>query len=389
MSKNYSVLFVHDLKFDFDQEGKIFCTEGLSELYFDRFLCSGYSSVKIISRYRKSFEKLSIFYKSSVKLSSASLQAYVFLLMPIFYYRAIIDIFKSNLIVISTPSILGSIVGLLCILLNRPYVVEVAGDCDSFSSKRGGFVVSFILSYYMPLLVNKAIGASYVSSYLSNKFPCKGNTIISSNVNILKIQSKYIDSNSLKIADEINIGFVGGLTRRKGVDLLIEAANILVYNYKHKNLIFHLVGGSPDINIEMQLSRLNLKNNFLIHGSVNYSEVCKFMGIFDIYVQPSISEGLPRATLEAMSFGLPVVATKLPGFYEILPDDCLVGTGDGIDLADKINNFIIDRKFYDRHSNNNLNTAKAFLYEVLHKKRCDFYGSFLNKWFQGRSASFK
>jgi len=59
-------------------------------------------------------------------------------------------------------------------------------------------------------------------------------------------------------------------------------------------------------------------------------------------VLPSLTEGLPRALLEAMARRLPAVATHVGGVPELLPSECLVPPGDPRTLADRIDQLIAD-----------------------------------------------
>lgn len=373
-----NVLFVHDLIFRVDGDGNIFGRAGLDEKYFDRFFCSGYSQVKILSRV-KCIEpsEMIAFGNKEILLSKARLGNYFGLLNPFFYTRLFKDLKQSRLVVISTPSVIGSFVTLVCIIAKKPYAVEVAGDGDAFLSKKGGWAFSTFLNVMMPLFIRKAYGAAYVTKFLASKFPNKNNIVITSNVNIEEVSPRRFLSESLIKKQKVNIGFVGGLNRRKGVDVLIKAASRLIVEQGYHNLQFHLVGGHEDFRLESMLTQLFVREYFVLHGLKSKHGVMELMVDFDLYVQPSLSEGLPRATIEAMSFSLPVVATKLPGFYEILVEDALVEIASAGGLADKIEQFLCSEELYNEHSSRNLEVASRFLYSTLHPKRCEYYRSFI------------
>ena len=55
-----------------------------------------------------------------------------------------------------------------------------------------------------------------------------------------------------------------------------------------------------------------------LFGSIEHDEIFKFLNDMDIYIQPSLQEGLPRAVLEALSMGLPVIGSKTGGIPEIV-----------------------------------------------------------------------
>ena len=135
------------------------------------------------------------------------------------------------------------------------------------------------------------------------------------------------------------IGTIGEFTKNKGQEYLIEAAQKLkIKNLKFKILI---VGWGEEIsNLKSQISNLNLENDvFLIN---NLSPASPYLKAFDIFVLPSLKEGLPYTLLEAGLAGLPVVATKTGGIPEIISHDegFLAEPADADDLAEKIEEII-------------------------------------------------
>jgi glycosyltransferase involved in cell wall biosynthesis len=78
----------------------------------------------------------------------------------------------------------------------------------------------------------------------------------------------------------------------------------------------------------------------------------KYFGAADVYVLPSIREGLSIALLEAMSSGLPCVASRLPGSTDVLIDHgvngLLVTPDDRDGLADAIGSLVRNRDLADR-----------------------------------------
>jgi glycosyltransferase involved in cell wall biosynthesis len=371
------VLFVHDLVFKQDKQGAVFGGSGLDEKYFDRFFCSKYDEVTILSRVQniRGSEK-ERFKNKNIKVTNIMGKNYLSILNPIFYFRLMKYIKQSNLVVISIPSVTGAVVALFCNVFLKPYAVEVAGDGDAFLTKKGGRIFSIYLNFMMPFYIKNAQGAAYVTKYLAAKFPNEKKNLVSSNVNIEDIHTRLNLSKSLCEKDQVKIGFVGGLNKRKGVDTLIRSAQQLIVEKGYTNLFFCLVGAHADFDIENLLSKCNIKEYFFLHGLKSKKDVFRLMQTFDLYVQPSLSEGLPRATIEAMSFGLPVVATQLPGFEEILEKEDLVRPGDVKAFVIAIETLLLSKDIFNKKSCKNLAVSSSFLYEKLHKKRCKYYRSF-------------
>lgn len=118
--------------------------------------------------------------------------------------------------------------------------------------------------------------------------------------------------------DDIVIGSIGNLYRTKGYEFLINAAKIME-NYK-KNLKFIIVGdGSEKQELASLIKQLNLSSSVLLAGRINDS--AKLLKAFDIYICSSVKEGLSYTIIEAMSAGLPIIATKVGGNEELITDN--------------------------------------------------------------------
>jgi glycosyltransferase involved in cell wall biosynthesis len=70
--------------------------------------------------------------------------------------------------------------------------------------------------------------------------------------------------------------------------------------------------------LEFQIKSLGLEGSVKLFGE--QADVAKFLYSADVFVHPSRSEGLPMALLEAMSAGLPIIATRLEGLEEVVSE---------------------------------------------------------------------
>lgn len=372
---SFSILYVHDFKFYFDKSGGVYTAVGLPEKYFDRFFDSGFDTVTIFSRTElvsKEFALSQGFLKiknKNIKLLEYETSGYMRLFNPFKLYNYVRVINSFDLVTLSTPSVNGTFWGALCLLVKSNYTVEVAADVDMFDNKKGGFFFGALLRLLVPKIVFNALGAAYVSKYLRNKYSCIGTSLVSSNVNISKIQfHKKIDRNKKNIV----IGFAGGLNERKGIQTIIEVASILSGKL---NFEFVLCGGHEDRDWSSIVKEQGLCEEVKFLGILNNESLDDFFRNCDLYIQPSLSEGIPRATLEAMSYSLPCIATNLPGFYEILDSEFLFEIGDSYAIANKICSLVNDPEMMIHVGKVNANRASDFLYSNLHSKRVDYYKS--------------
>jgi glycosyltransferase involved in cell wall biosynthesis len=111
------------------------------------------------------------------------------------------------------------------------------------------------------------------------------------------------------------IGQIAALDEKtKGQSYVIRAARELAADYPE--LLFLLVGGGPD---EAWLKSLAAGlDNVRFTGFV--TNVGDYLSALDIFMLPSMNEGLGGIVLDAMQFGLPVIATRVGGLPEVVSD---------------------------------------------------------------------
>ncbi len=115
--------------------------------------------------------------------------------------------------------------------------------------------------------------------------------------------------------DDCVIGSVGRLSEQKGYTYLLEAAPAVLA--QHPRVKFLLVGdGELRTKLQQQAAALSLTGSVIFAG-VQQSTI-DFYRIMDLFVLPSLWEGLPTVVLESMACGVPVVATDIPGTQELV-----------------------------------------------------------------------
>lgn len=113
----------------------------------------------------------------------------------------------------------------------------------------------------------------------------------------------------------IVISSIGRLSPEKGQKILIIAFKDVLLHVPNSFLL--LVGDGPDKSMLMDLAcSLNIQKKVLFLGF--REDIPLFLECSDIFVLPSLSEGLPTVVLEALAFSMPVVATAVGGTPEII-----------------------------------------------------------------------
>ncbi|MDP1629076.1 MAG: glycosyltransferase, partial [bacterium] len=110
------------------------------------------------------------------------------------------------------------------------------------------------------------------------------------------------------------IGAVANLYKTKGLRYFIEAAAIVRKNYPEA--LFFIIGeGRERAELETLIIKNRLRDNFLLLGAAPSARI--YLKAFDVFVLPSVKEGMPWAILEAMAAEVPIVATNVGGIPEM------------------------------------------------------------------------
>lgn len=138
--------------------------------------------------------------------------------------------------------------------------------------------------------------------------------------------------------DEKVVGTVGRLTEEKGHRYLVKAAEKVITEFP--NIKFLIVGDGPlKDSLQSMAYSLQLENKVIFTGIRD--DIPDILKIMDIFVMPSLKEGMPMALLEAMAAKKPVIAAKVGAIPKIIEDGY---TGLLVDSGDerKLSNLIIE-----------------------------------------------
>jgi len=118
--------------------------------------------------------------------------------------------------------------------------------------------------------------------------------------------------------DSVIVGSIGRLHYQKGFEYLIEASKTVLKNYS--NVKFVLIGdGELRGSLESLAKKNCVYNSFSFLG--NQTDIPELLAQIDIFVLPSLWEGLPLVLLEAMAAKKPIIATDVNGIVEIIESE--------------------------------------------------------------------
>ena len=124
--------------------------------------------------------------------------------------------------------------------------------------------------------------------------------------------------------NDVVVIFIGGFIERKGAQRVLDAVRKLPRTYK---CIF--LGKGAELESDQRI---------LFREEVGEFEVAKYLSISDCFVMPSRAEGMSNALLEALSYGVRPVVSRIPPNVEVLGEDYpyYCSTDDIDDISSKI-----------------------------------------------------
>lgn len=141
-------------------------------------------------------------------------------------------------------------------------------------------------------------------------------------------------------AGDVVVGTLAILKPRKGLTYLVQAARDVLS--AHPRARFFIAGEGPERQaLEAEIARLGLEKRVLLLGQRR--DPLALLDLADVYVLPSLFEGLPRSLLEAMAFGKPVVVTDIGGSREVVEHQesgLIVAPRDATGLAGAISRLV-------------------------------------------------
>jgi glycosyltransferase involved in cell wall biosynthesis len=129
----------------------------------------------------------------------------------------------------------------------------------------------------------------------------------------------FYPQNTENITRRKYIGFVGRLSKEKGIIEFLESIPLILQRVP--DLEFMVVGDGPLRNeVKDFLIRNKLTSKVHYIGYVENDKLVEIFNTLKLLVLPSYSEGVPNVLLEAMSCGVPVLATPVGGIPSIITD---------------------------------------------------------------------
>ncbi|WP_459836097.1 glycosyltransferase family 4 protein [Halanaerobaculum tunisiense] len=208
--------------------------------------------------------------------------------------------------------------------------------CSKVLFKAGGFVFNEPLPFYKRKLYEIL---EYMASLFSDKIVCVSSKDIETAKEINISSNKLVEiSNGLKInnynkkiymtSTKLDDNEQGGefkyivsianFYKNKGHQILIKALSKLKEKYlSFEEIKVILVGGGPlKRKMKKEVEKYGLNKDITFVGKVK--DVTPYLNIADLFIIPSLKEGMPFSLLEAMAFSLPIIATRVGAMPDVI-----------------------------------------------------------------------
>lgn len=184
----------------------------------------------------------------------------------------------------------------------------------------------FLVYPIFKMIFKKADAIQTISNYLKDfALSMKGKNIkvVPNGVDINNFTKDFSEEEKSLLKEKLNINTgdvvlvtTSRLVVKNGIKDVISAISLLPEKYK-----FLIIGEGPlRQDLENLVRGLGLSARVSFIGFLPHKDIPLYFSVSDIFIRTSLSEGLGNSFLEAMAFGLPVVATPVGGIVDFIKD---------------------------------------------------------------------
>ena len=258
-----------------------------------------------------------------------------------------------------------------------PYVISLRGsDVPGYSER-----FSFLYGFIKPLvrIIWKNSGAVIANSKGLRELALKTNPaqeigVIYNGIDINQFSRDLVSSTETK-SREFKILCVTRITPRKGVRYLVEAFKKL--SEKSDSISLQVIGdGDEKKELEKLAEELKISDKVDFAGLIQHEKLPPYFSSSDVFVLPSLNEGMSNSMLEALASGLPLVATDTGGTKELLEDGqngFIIKMKDSGDLASKLETLLKDENLRKKMGEESRKKAQNMSWEKVAGKYTDLY----------------
>ncbi|GGF98539.1 glycosyltransferase [Paenibacillus abyssi] len=293
---------------------------------------------------------------------------------------------RADAVIARMPSEIGAEAIRVARKLGKPYAVEmVACAWDglwNYGNTQGKLYAPLSLWKSKRIVLRSPFTIYVTEQFLQDRYPCiNGHTGSCSNVEIPESAVEVLEKRLARIRERagrepLHLGLIGSLNgKTKGIDTALRALKRVILDFPDTRL-YVLGDGSPDGWMTMA-HRLGIAGQVSFCGVLPSGKaVFDWLDDIDLYIQPSFQEGLPRATIEAMSRGCPVLGSTAGGIPELIGEECLHRPGSDKHLARQITLAYQNEEWMRKQAGLNFYQSQNYTKAKLDQKRQAFWMAF-------------
>ena len=215
------------------------------------------------------------------------------------------------------------------------------------------------------------------SSFLQKRYPTRGKSLGCSDANLDQLDPQTLMARIEKISmksssDQIKLVTIGHTDiRYKGQEYVIKVIADLIKGGENR-YHYYLIGAGEGKRLKKMCQQLGVEHPVHFLGRKIPEELMKLLKDADIYIQPSLTEGLPRAVVEAMSVALPCIGFDTGGIPELLEPTFLVPQKDVKGIIKCIKK-LEDTECYQRTAMRNFKVSGEYERSILSSKIQNFF----------------
>lgn len=262
------------------------------------------------------------------------------------YWRTIT---KTDVVCIDLPGELGFFAALVCRLRGRKYFVRVLGDWGKaiqldYQGSVSGRIKAFVADWMARTVVTRAELALFQGQELLGKYAEQTKDIAKRDmVHSTLAPDMFYERGGQSFHTPLRLITVSRLVPLKGLDVLLQAMQALAE--QQIEVEWWCVGEGPArAALTALAAALGQTERVRFFGSVpNGPELYRLYQEADIFLLPSLTEGISQSLLEALAHSLPAVASEVGGIPGVLTDQVnglLVPPGDSVALAEAIRKLV-------------------------------------------------
>lgn len=138
---------------------------------------------------------------------------------------------------------------------------------------------------------------------------------------------------------------------------------------------YELVGGGKTTFLKNAAKKYGVEDRVTFKGQLTHEEVLQWVDNIDLYIQPSMQEGLPRSLIEAMSRACPAIGSTTAGIPELLDSEHIFTRGSVESLVQVMRKTFSEK--LEEVAVRNFEKSKEFQMDILSERREELYKQYL------------